>query len=580
MIAYSLAVLAGVVLDAWILALVALRGRRPWLQATFAAVALTFVVNGAAFVGTSEGLLGPAWDAAVLWTLVLAYPLTTILVLSLIHGETLPRRRAAAFALLALAPLVVLLTPSADWGVSHAYAPNLLGAFLILCLGLALAEAVYRRMTSALFGAEAFWLVAGVAVLIIGGPIYALEFQDLGLLQSAGSNVAAPAALALFALVLLHADPFAGAHPRPAHRWTGTSVPPARTAIVFDEARPKYALDSAARASARGQPVLVLGRATPEPRASGVALVPTRHAALKLLSTVSEFGARAPGGLAVLPDLGDVATMSGWARTHEAVLRLRGVAEGTGTALVFSASGLTGAEKADLRADGLTWWSLPDPADEFEAVLTPSFGPGSRRLLEAFARSEALRRRDLTLHHADAFLRFLERALAELSTTAADDAARTGLRTQTEAASAALRAFVARDAADLARGGWPSRQAAAADRGLLVTAAEYWKGKEMEELLRTATDLGDRESLFERAREVFVQQLGDAGEGMLRSELAKLGRRPEDLRPEDVSRLADRAAVDLAALADVVDVPQERVRIRDQIESIRRRLAAIAGDER
>ena len=577
MIAYSLAVLAGGVVDAWLLALVALRGRRPWLQATFAALALTFLVNGAAFVGTSQGLLDPAWGAAVLWTLVLAYPLTAILVLSLIHGETLPRRRPVVFALLVLAPVVVLLTPSADWAVANAYAPGFLGAFLIACLGLALTEAVYQRMTSALFAADAVWLVAAVAVLIIGGPIYALEFQDLGLLQSAGSNVAAPVALVLFAVVLFHTEPFAGASPRRVRRWAGASVPGARTATVFDEDRPKYALDAASRASTRGQPVLVLGRPTPGATA---ALVPTRHAAAQMLGTVSEFYARAPGGLAVLPDLADVAMMSGWSRTREAVLRLREVARDTGGALVASASRLTAAEKADLRADGYPWWALPDPADEFEAVLTASFGPGARRLLDAFARSEGVRQQDLTLAHADAFLGFLARALSELGATAADAAARAGLRTQADAAAESLRAFAARDPADLSKGDWPSRRAASSDRGLLVTAADYWKGREMEELFTAASDLGERGSLFERTRAVFVEQLGDAGEGVLRSELAKLGRTPEELRPEDVSHLADRAAVDLAAFAEVVDVPQEKVRIQGQVESIRRRLAAIAGDPR
>ena len=36
---------------------------------------------------------------------------------------------------------------------------------------------------------------------------------------------------------------------------------------------------------------------------------------------------------------------------------------------------------------------------------------------------------------------------------------------------------------------------------------------------------------------------------------------------------------DLNAMADVGDVPQEKLRIQKQVESIRRRLEAIAGDE-
>jgi len=214
-----------------------------------------------------------------------------------------------------------------------------------------------------------------------------------------------------------------------------------------------------------------------------------------------------------------------------------------------------------------------------EATLAQSFGPGARDLLGSFARSGGLRREDLTLADAEAFLQFLDRALSELGQSAADAPARQGLRTQASAAAAALRAFAARTPQDLAQGDWPSRHASTTDRGILVTAGEYWKGKEMQELFSAASDLGERESVFEQARHVFVEQLGEAGEGVLRSELSKLGKRPEELRRADVAHLADRAAVDLTAMADVVDLPQEKIRMQKQVESIRRRLEAIAGDE-
>ncbi len=568
--------------DAWLLALVGVRGRRRWLQAAFAALALTFLVNGAAFVGTAQGLLDPAWESAVLWTLVLEYPLTTILVLSLLHGETVPRRRPAVFLLLVLAPAVVLLTPSADWAVANAYAPNLLGAFLIVCLGVALAEAVYQRMTSDLFAADAFWLAVGVVALIVGGPIYALEFQDLGLLQSAGSNVSAPIALAIFAVVLLHDEPFPGGIPRHASRGAGASTLASRSTVVFDEERPKYALETARRAAAAGEPVLLLAHdraARTEPTIPTAALVPTRRTAARMLTTAAEFAARASGGLVVVLDLSDVAVISGWPRTREAILRIMGVAGNTGARVALSASRLTPREKEDLRALGMSWWVLPDPAQELEATLAASFGPGARQLLDAFARSEGIRREDLTVAHVVPFLAFLDRAVSELGAAAADAAARPGLQAAAEGAAAALRSFAARDPAELAKGDWPSRASPDTDRGLLVTATQYWQGQEMEELFSLASELGAQGSLFEQARTVFVEQLGAAGEGLLRSELAKLGRRPEDLRPEDVRRLADRAAVDLAAMADVVDVAQEKTRIRGQVESIRRRLVTIAGDD-
>ena len=41
-------------------------------------------------------------------------------------------------------------------------------------------------------------------------------------------------------------------------------------------------------------------------------------------------------------------------------------------------------------------------------------------------------------------------------------------------------------------------------------------------------------------------------------------------------RIADRAAVDLSSLADVVDLPQEKDRIHRQIQSIRQKLVLIA----
>ncbi len=584
MIAYSLALGAGLVVEAWLLALVILRGRRPWLQATFAALTLTLIVNGAAFIGTSEGFLGPAWEPVVLWTLILADPLTAILVLSLIHGETLLRRRPAVFVLLALAPVVVLLTPSADWAVQHAYDLNLLGAYLSVCLGIPLAEAAYQRLTSSLFAVDGFWLAFAVVTLIIGGPIYSLEFGDLGILQSSGSNAAAPIALALFALVLFHTEPFPGARPSP--RGTGNpgnTMEPGRT-VVFDELRPKYALHVAGRSAAAGQAVLVLGRGRSGDRmmAATVCLVsptPSRRGAARTLGTVAEFFARAPGGLAVVPDLDAIVLMSGWPATEEAVLRLRGVARDTRGVLVVSASGLTPREREALRDRRIESWSLPDPTEEMEAVLTESFGPGARELLASYARSRGVRREDLTPDDAEPFLDFLERALGELGASAADDAARQGLHAQAAAAATALRAFTVRTPQNLAQGDWPSLHAASVDRGILITAADYWKGKEMQELFSAASDLGERESVFEETRHVFVEQLGDAGEGVLRSELSKLGKRPEDLRRADVAHLADRAAVDLSAMADVVDVPQEKVRIRKQIESIRQRLEAIAGDE-
>ncbi len=584
MIAYDIVVGAGTVVAAWLLALVALRSRRTWLKATYAALALTFIVNGVAYVGTAEGFLSSDWESTVLWTMILAHPLATIVVLSLIHGETLARRRPAILLLLLVVPELFALTPSVDWAVRHAYEPNPLGAFLIVCLGIALAEPSYERLTSSLLAADSFWLSVGVVALIMGGPIYNYEFDTLGFTQAPGANLGAPIALAAFAYVAFHADPFAITTKSRRRKWLGASGLPSKASLVFDEERPAYALEAVRSEASQGRPVLVIARQSlPSMSTSdgpAVSLMePNRHGALKSLAAASEFLARHPGAVIAVPDLADLVMMSGWEQTKEMVLRLRQVAKDTKSTVLLSPSRLTEKERRELKALPVMWWTLPDPAQEIEAVLGASFGSGARQLVSAFCRARGLPRQGVTANQISELLAFLDRAIDELSGSVADGAATQALRRQTQVAMEGLRAFAARSPEDLSHGDWPSKRVNASDRDLVVTASDYWKGKEVEELFAAAQDLQKREPLYERTRNVFVEQLGDAGEGVLRSELAKMGKTPEELRLEDVARLADRATVDLSAMADVVDVPQEKVRIRGQIDAIRRRLEAIAGDQ-
>ncbi len=577
----SWTVVLGLVVDGWLLALVAIRGRRPWIQATFAACALAFIVMGAAAVVAAEGLLPPERQDVVLGTMLLAHALTAILVLGLIHGEPLPRRRAAAFLLLAPTPLLAYLAPSQGWTAANAFEGSALGSFLVLCLGLALAETIYARYTSRLFAAHAFWLSLGVIALIVGGPVYTYELEFLGQTAVAGGNVATPLALATFAFVALQADPFPISPKRP----RGASTPgliKAGDAIVFEEARPKYALRTAHTESSAGQAALVLGR-TPSPMTAGgtsfASIVPGRTAALRTLTTASEFLAAAPGGLVVIEGLADLSALSGWRPTREAVVRLRHVARDTRSTVLVPTSRLTDAERRALRDLRLTWWTLPDPTTEIAAILSQSFGTGAPRLLESFCRAHGLRREELTADHVPALLAFLQRALSELSGVVEGVAAH-GLRTQFEAAASVLRSFADQGAEELARGKWPSRRAKETGAEFLVTAADYWKGKEMEELFAAVDAASERDPLFERARVVFVEQLGDAGESVFRAQIARLGKRPEDLDEADIVRIADRASVDLGALADVVDLPQEKDRIQRQIASIRQRLELLVGGER
>jgi len=565
--------------DAWLLAFIAIRGGRPWLQATYAACTLAYVALGAAFVGTNERVLAALRDDVALGIVLLAHALTAILVLGLIHGETLPRRRSVAFLLLVPVPLLAYLAPIEGWTTATAYEGNVLGGFLVLCLGVALAEAIYARYTSRLLAPHSFWLAVGVVALIVAGPVYAYELEFLGEASLAGANLASPIALACFALVAVQADPFKIA-PRPAKGGTKAGTLPASDAIVFEENRPKYALRTAHEESSSGRTTLILGRHAPSMAAGGAGfagLLPGRHASLRALTTASEFLATSRGGLVVVEDLADLSALSEWPPTIEAVVRLRHVARDTGSTVVFSTSRLTDAERRALRDLRLPWWSLPDPAREIEAILAQSFGNGAARLLASFSRAHGLRPEELTTEHVPALEDFLTRALAELSGVVAGTAGH-GLRTQLEAAASGLRSFAAQSAEDVARGKWPSRISSEAHPDLLVTAAEYWKGKEMEELFAADT-VGEREPLFERARAVFVEQLGDAGESLLRTQLTHIGKKPEDLDRSDLVQIADRASIDLESLAAIVDIPQEKARIQKQIDSIRERLELIVEEE-
>src|SRR3989442_42046 len=102
-----------------------------------------------------------------------AHARIAILVLGLIHGETLPRRRSVAFLLRIPVPLLAYLAPIEGWTAATAYEGNVLGGFLVVCLGIALAETVYARYSSRLLAAHSFWLGVGIIALIVAGPVYA-----------------------------------------------------------------------------------------------------------------------------------------------------------------------------------------------------------------------------------------------------------------------------------------------------------------------------------------------------------------------------------------------------------------------
>src|SRR5207245_7753620 len=281
-----------------------------------------------------------------------------------LHGEMLAPNDSSASLSLVPVPGLTALAPVAGWTPATAYDGNAAGGFLVVCIGIALAESIYARATSRLLGTQAFWLILGIVSLIIAGPVYWYEVDVLRGTTLAGANIASPIALACFALVALQADPFPISI-RPARGRTGPGRIPSGDAIAFEETRPNYAVHAARGESADGRATLVIGRTPPAstPRGAAHAMItPSRSAAAQALTTASEFLGSTRGGLVVLEGLADLAVLSEWAPTLEVVVRLRHVARSTGSTVIVSTSRLTDSERRSLPDLRFSWSTLPDPA--------------------------------------------------------------------------------------------------------------------------------------------------------------------------------------------------------------------------
>jgi len=107
MMAYSTILLAGVAVDAALLLAVLLRCRARRLARAYAALSVTFVLATLAHLGTSEGLLPPAWGAVTLWTYSAAHGLVPMFVACSV-GYRPAALRLVSLGLLAIFPVAVL----------------------------------------------------------------------------------------------------------------------------------------------------------------------------------------------------------------------------------------------------------------------------------------------------------------------------------------------------------------------------------------------------------------------------------------------------------------------------------------
>ena len=581
---YPILLLAGVVADAWLAAYGLVRFRRTLAKLAYLALLLDFIVMTSAVAGIALGGLGGEWTAVALWSFVLAHPLAALFLLLAIHGEDLLRRYPYVLGILAPAPLLAWLAPPAGYDLGNVYATAPLNWYLVLCLALPLGEAVAAWLRSVARKSELFVLLAGAVVLVLTGPVYGFELSAVGLVEGAGSNPGTPIAAALFALALTLANPLAMRRV-PKGASVDPQFPPGRV-VLADESRPKGTAHFVALAVAAGRPALEIARATPgpapadEPGSRAIArLAPTRWPASVVLSTASEFLARHPGGLVYLRDLSYLATLAGLPAAKDVLLALKRTATNTSATIVASLSLFTQSERRDLLAlPGIAPVRLPDPASEFEAVLGASLGGGAGQLLRTFASRAHRRAEDFTYEDLPAILEFLGTALRELARAPGDEPVVKGWRKTLDRVTLELDRFARKSLLETAAAPWPSETRSGTVEPFVVRASDYWKGREIDEILRVVSQNADRARFGERVRTVFTQVLGPTGGHIFESELKKLGKPAADLAPEDVARLAESAEAAIASLGSALDIPQGRADLEERGRKLRSLLDGIVQE--
>jgi len=482
---YDILIAVGAAVDVALLALVVLRVHASLIRTRYAAAAAGFILMNLSYVGLLRGPPGPAMETLAVFSTLLAHALVPAFVFSLPVGGRPRGLGSISLILLAVVPLLTVLVPLGGWSLQTAYLSVPVGVFLILCLVLALARAVQFMISGPLLSSEAYWVVAGIVALLNAGPGYAYELQVFGFPSTGGSNLATPIALATFAVVAFRTNPYITISRWRRPLWHRPPSLSNGSAIVFEEARPKY-IGTIARQEARlGRPLLVLDRERREPAPSlpGVAeagIVPARSAAARVFGTASEFLARRPGGLMAVKGLAAVAALSGWPRALQLVWLLQRICRQYSSTLLLTTSHLGSAEKEDLKALGVLWLPLPDPVEEIEAMLSHTFGSEADSLLDAFARFRERAKTQITTDDIPALAAFLLETVGQLSAAAGDADVTEAVRFQLEALVARLRDFQALTLKDLSNKEWPSRPPAVAHRGLLVKAAEFVQAKNEE----------------------------------------------------------------------------------------------------
>ncbi len=576
---YSLVLGADVAATMAVFAVVALRMRQRLPRNALLLFLVAFAASHVFTLGLLEGVVGPEWAGPSFGALVLGYAALALFVILFLYGESL-RHRMPTVVLVLVPGLGLAATGAlAGWQASTAFRAATdpltvaVNGYLILCLGVGLAEslAVWRRSPGR--AREAFPLVAGSIALIVGGPAYAFELAVLGFTDLTGTNLAVPVAGALFAAAMATGNPirFQGLVPE-GPRLVPWMVPPG--VYLVAEARPKYA-QALFLAGSHESPALAI-LSEPESSAPDLAagietvrLPAGSRSAAVLAATASEFLQRRPSGIVLVNDASYAVQGSGLAATVEALRRT--VAGMAGSArLVVSLANLTDEERTAFRVLRGTFVEAPDVEAELRAALTAHLGAASDPLSRA-ALARGKRVEDLSIPDVPLVRDYLLASLADLRAEA-DDAVQSGWRQVSEGLATDLEALFRTPPME-ERPRRTRREGSPPDIPL-VTAAEVLgpttpaKHAEGERPLGTAV------------RDAFLRSLGPAGEPVYRRVMGVLRKDAANLGPEDLPRVARLAEEALADLGGVIDVDAAKQDLLDKARRLQAQLNGLARGER
>jgi len=562
-------IVVAVAATVWFACLLAVSVRRRAALAWILTALALFSVSNAAVVARLV-LPGDApWDAVWIVSFLLSHAAVAAFAITYLPSGRSRLRDLGSAGITLLGVGLAVAGVAAGWRIADAFRPATtaglysLAAFPIACLAVALGESLAAMRHASHRRHEAWLLLLGTLVLLVGGPVYAVELAVLGHVDFAGTNLAVPVAAVLFGQALLAANPlpFRGrAAPTARIPW---DLPPG--VYVLDEVRPTYA-EATFLALAGTQPALaIVGSGPPRRGLEGVETVclpPGPRCASVLAATAKEFLARHPRGTVLVHDASYVVTQGG----PGALAAIRSVllAMPEGASLVVSLAMLTPSERQAFRTVLATWGSPPELHAAVAAILRARLG--SADLLRRAVREWDIRPQDLGVADVPPLLEYVQNALQGLR-TASDGAAEPGWSQVSKSLAGDLVEF------------WRTPPTQPTLRTLATPAATLGalglvKASSISGLDAPPPEERVGAPMGEEIRDAFLAHLGPAGAPVWRRVLRTLQKDASAIGKEDlanVARLANEAIADLGGAVDVADAG------RDLAHRSRRLQAQLAG---